>query len=131
MTEPDFEQLIGDMADFAAETLSAEQEEKERARLTDTIRKVSEMLRGKSFSKKCKEQAKSYGVNERMIKNVYASSVLNAIGETTGVVLEIVGEAFNYLTRFISFVLQRVMDFTVSLLTKIVNVITFRKEVTE
>lgn len=131
MTEQNFEQLIGDMADFTAETLSAEQEERERARLTDTIKKVSEMLRGKSFSRKCKEQAKAYGVNERMIKNVYASSILNAIGETTGVALEIVGEAFNYLTRFISYILQKVMDFTIGLLTKIVNVITFRKEVTE
>lgn len=130
MTEQNFEQLIGDMADFTAETLSKEQEEKEKVKLADTIKRVSEMLRGKSFSRKCKEQAKAYGVNEKIIKNSYALSILNAIGNTTGVVLEIVGEAFNYLVRFIAFVLQRIMDFTVGILTKIVNAITFRKEVT-
>lgn len=129
VVDTEFEELIGDMADFTAETLTSEQEEK--AKLTDTIEKVSQMLKSKDFTRKCKEKAKEYGINEKVVKNAYACNILNAIGKTTGVVLEIVGEAFNYLVRLLAFVLQRVMDFTVDILTKIVNAITFRKEVTE
>lgn len=134
VVEAEFEELIGDMADFTAETLAKEKSQevqKEKAKLTDTMQEVSKMLRSKDFTRKCKEKAKCYGVSEKAIKNIYACNILNTIGNTTGVVLEIVGEAFNYLVRLISFAIQRAVDFTLDVLTKIVNAITFRKEVTE
>lgn len=130
MGEKQMEQMIEEMADFTAETLSAEQEKKQRVKLCDTLKKFNSMLGSRNFTRKCKDKAKQYGVNEKFIKNAYAMKILNAIGESTGTVLETVGEAFNYLIRLIGYAIQKVMDITVSALTKLVNIVTFRKEVT-
>lgn len=124
-----FENMIDEMADFTAETLSKEEETKQRMELRGTLSRVADMLRSKSFSRKCKDQAKKYGVSEKHIKNMYAANLLDKLGAGINVTAELIGEAFNYLVRFIGYVLQRVMDIAVSVIHKVVNVVTFRREV--
>lgn len=131
MDEKILEEVIDNMADFTAEEMSKSDEYKERLKLKDTLKKLNSMLGSKAFERKCKEQGKKYGVNSKFIKNVYATKILDAIGENSGVVIETIGEAFNYLVRFISYALQKVMDFAVSALTTLINIITFRKPVEE
>lgn len=134
MDDKQFEDLIQEMADFSAEYTAEEQTSKEeearqRAEFHETLGRVRDMLSSKAFQRKCKEQAKKYGVSEKHIKNVYAAKVLNKIGLTGTALLEVMAEAFNYLVRFVSYVLQRIMDLAVSVLCKLVNILTFRKEV--
>lgn len=129
INDKEMEKMIGEMADFTAEELSKEQENKERVKIKETLSKLNSMLSSKAFARKCKAQAKKYGVSEKMVKNVYASKILDSIGENTSVVIETLGEAFNYLVRLIAYVLQKVMDFAISALVKLVNIITFRKPV--
>lgn len=128
MTEQQMEQLMDEMADFTAEQLSKEEEIVQKAKLSETLKKVIFMLRSKDFTRKCKEDAKKYGVNEAFVKNAYASRILNNIGEGTSIVITGIGEAFNYLVRLLSFVLQKIMDFAVSAIVKLVNFVTLRKE---
>jgi hypothetical protein len=129
MTEKDMETMIGDMADFTAEQLSKEEEAKKKLEMTHVLTRFRDMLRGKEFARKCKEDSKKYGVNPSIIKNMYASQLMDKIADTTGVVVEIVGEAFTYLLRLITYVLSKIADISVSALTKLVNIVMFRKVV--
>lgn len=130
-SDKQFENMMNEMVDFTAETLSEEEVVKRKLKLKDTLYRFKDMLSSSEFKRKCKAQSKKYGVNDKLIKNMYAQNILNTIGESIGVVIEVVGEAFDYLVRFIGYIIQRVMDVTVSILTKLVNAVTFRKSVEE
>lgn len=129
MDDKSVEEMIDSMADFTAEQMSKSDEFKERVKLKDTLRKLNTMLGSKAFERKCKEQGKKYGVSSRFIKNAYATKILDSIGEGSNVTIETIGEAFNYLVRLVSYVLQKVMDFAVSALKKLVNILTIRKPI--
>ena len=124
-----FEEMMNEMIDFTAETLSEKEVMEQKLKLRDTLVKFKLMLSSSEFQRKCKDQSNKYNINDKLIKNMYAQNILNTIGESIGIVIEVVGEAFDYLVRFIGYILQKVMDITVAVLTKIVNVVTFRKTV--
>lgn len=129
MNEQQFEHIMSEMADFTAETLSREEAHKRKLELRETLIKFKNMLKGSEFRRKCKAQAKQYGVPESMVRNVYARNLLDKIGGTAGVMIEVVGEVFNYLVRLVSYVIQKIMDIAVSALTTLVNIVTFRKPI--
>lgn len=128
MTNKQFEKMMDEMIEFTAENISEEEEMRQKKSIEETLKKISTMLSSKGFERKCKEQAKKYGVNEKYIKNTYAGTILNKIGEVTGNIIEFVGEAFCYLVRLVSYVLQKIMDFAVSALSKLVNILTSTNE---
>lgn len=129
MNDKQFEDIMEEMVDFTAESISNEDESKKKIALKGTLSRIRDVLKSKSFNRKCKEKAKMYDVNDKLIKNAYALGILNKIGETTGLLIEVTGEAFNYLIRLISFVIQKVMDIAVSSVTSLVNILTCRKVV--
>ena len=129
MTDLEMENMMYDMADFTAETLSKEETYEKKIELKSSLERFVQMLRSKSFARKCKNESKKYGVNEKFIKNIYAQKILNNLADGTGMVIETFGEAFNYLLRFVSYIIQRAVDITVSALVKLVNLVTIRKGV--
>lgn len=129
MNDKAIEEIIDNMAEFTAEEISKSDEAREKIKLSETLNKFNSMLRSRAFERKCKEQGKKYGVSSKFIKNAYATKILNSVGEGAGVSIETIGEAFNYLIRFVSYLIQKVMDIAVSVLTKLVNIITLRKPV--
>lgn len=128
MTNKQFEKMMDEMIEFTAENISEEEEMRQKKSIEETLKKISTMLSSKGFERKCKEQAKKYNVSERVVKNIYSRKILNKIGEVTGNIIEFVGEAFCYLVRLVSYVLQRIMDFAVSALSKLVNILTSTNE---
>lgn len=129
MTVSEMEKMMESMTDYTAEKLSEEESNKKKIELKSTLKRFNDMLHSRNFARKCKREAKVYGVNEKFIRNLYAQKILNGLADGVGMATETFGEAFNYLIRFISYVLQGVADFTVSSLNKVINVITIRKEV--
>ena len=129
MTDLEMEKMMNNMADFTAETLSKEGAYEKKIELKNSLDRFIQMIRSKSFARKCKNESKKYGVNEKFIKNLYAQKILNNLADGTGMVIKTFGYAFNYLVRFVSYIIQRIVDFAVCALVELVNLVTIRKGV--
>ena len=121
-----FDSIFEDMVDETASAMSEEEEIEEKKSFVSTLRKVNDFLLSRKFNKFVSDKAKQCKVNDNIIKNIYAKNILDNIGKTLGVTIELVGNIFSTLIKFIGWVIINAVKLTSKVLQKIVNVITFR-----
>ena len=117
-----FDSIFEDMVDETASAMSEEEEIEEKKSFVSTLRKVNDFLLSRKFNKFVSDKAKQCKVNDNIIKNIYAKNILDNIGNT----IELVGNIFSTLIKFIGWVIINAVKLTSKVLQKIVNVITFR-----
>lgn len=97
-----------------------------RASAESVLERLNEHIKSKEFTKMVKFQSRKTGVNKRIIKNVYAANMLDRVGTTFGLTIEITGNAMKLLVNFIGYLLSNIVNIAVGVLVRIVNVLTFK-----
>lgn len=81
-------------------------------------------ITGAKFDKQCETAAKKHGVDKKIVKNKVVAGFLSTIANILGLTITIVGDVIMSAVNFIAFIINKILDFAVDNLLKLINLLT-------
>lgn len=81
-------------------------------------------ITGAKFDKQCETAANKHGVDKKIVKNKVVAGFLSTIANILGLTLTITGDIIMSAVNFIAFIINKILDFAVDNLLKLVNLLT-------
>jgi hypothetical protein len=88
------------------------------------LEKFKNYITGAKFDKQCESAAKKHGVNKSVVKNKVVRGFLGTIANTLDLGITIAGDVIMSAINFVAFIINKVLEFTVENLRKLVTVLT-------
>lgn len=130
----DFEAKMDELLTMQAEqckedmengTYTEEQREEVQKEAKGTLNEFLKYIKSIKFDLKCRKLGKETGVNYKVIKNQFVANILGKIADVLGLVVNVTGNIIEYAVSFIGSILIGIVSFTVNILNKIINAVTF------
>lgn len=86
--------------------------------------KFKKYITSEKFDKACESSAKKHGVKKNIVKNKMISGFLGTIADTLGLTISIAGDIILGAVGFISTIIEKIVEFAVDSLLKLVSVLT-------
>lgn len=88
------------------------------------LNKFKNYITGAKFDKQCETAANKHGVNKKIVKNKVVGGFLGTIANILGLTLVIAGDIIMSAINFIAFVINKILDFAIDNLLKLINLLT-------
>ena len=86
--------------------------------------KFKDYITSDKFDKTCEDAAKKHGVKKNIVKSKMISGFLGTIADTLGLTIKVGGDIILGAVGFISAIIERIVEFAVDSLLKLVSVLT-------
>lgn len=121
-----FDEMLEETVEQMASEEETSKEKVEKAQVTakETLTNFLNYIRSKRFTDKCKEISKRNGLNHKIVKNHYISSVLGKIADVLHLAITITAELIKYAVEFLVAIINKIVEFTYNVCTSLVNLFT-------
>ena len=126
VTADNMEEIFDKMVDAQADELKKEQDTADNKRsAVDVLTKFRSYINSLRFDLKCRQKAKEKGYDYKIFKRGIVKTVLQKIADIFGLTICVTGDILIYAVEFLSNIICRIVNFTVSICHKIVTLLTF------
>ena len=112
------------MSASQAKVIKVSDEESTAQMAVGVLQKFKDYITSDKFDKACEDAGKKYGVKKNIVKSKMISGFLGTIADTLGLTITIAGDIILGAVGFIATIIERIVEFTVDSLLKLVSVLT-------
>lgn len=128
VTTDNMEEIFDQMVDAQADELKKEQNTADdKKSVVDVLTKFRSYIKSLRFDLKCRQKAKDKGYsykNYKIFKRGIVKTILQKIADVFGLAVCVVGDILTYAVEFLSCIICRMVNFTVGICRKLINVLT-------
>lgn len=88
------------------------------------LEKFKEYVTSNKFDKKCETAAKKHGVKKDIVKNKVIAGFLGTIANVLGLSITLIGDVIMSAVNFIGFIINKILEFAVDNLKKLITLLT-------
>lgn len=88
------------------------------------LTKFKNYITSAKFNIKCMYEAKANGTSYQIVKNGYVGKILGKIADILGLVIDITGEVIMYAVKFLTMLINSVVDLATTVVKKIISLFT-------
>lgn len=125
VTMDNMDDIFDQMVDAQADQLKEEQDASSKKSAADVLLKFKNYITSMRFNLKCKKVSKEKGYDYKIFKRGIVKTMLQKIADIFGLTICVVGDVLTYAIEFLSSIICRVINFTMDICKKIVNLLTF------
>lgn len=126
VTADNMEEIFDQMVDAQADQLKQEQDEADSKKSAESVLiKFRSYIKSLRFDLKCRQKAKEKGYDYKIFKRGIVKTMLQKIADIFGLTISVVGDVLTYAVEFLSNIICRIVNFTVSICHKLVTLLTF------
>lgn len=88
------------------------------------LSKFKNYISGARFNMKCMFEAKKTGMDYKIVKSLFIKKFLGKIADVLGLVIDITGEVILYAVKFISSLINSIVNLATTVIKKIISLFT-------
>lgn len=119
-----FDEMVEEQAKQCRKDQDSAEDSKTKTGAVAVLTKFKNYISGARFKAKCFFEAREKNVSYQVIRCKYIRNVLGKIADVLGLTIEITGEIILYTVKFLSNLINSVVNLAVTLVKKIISLFT-------
>lgn len=125
------DEMFDEMLEETAKACSKEEEKVEEEKVEEVRKETKDILQGFlkyirsiRFEKKIDNMSKTYQLDKKIVRNHFIKKILGKIADILHLAIAITAEIIKYVAEFISAIINKVVEFSYSVCTNLINLFT-------